>query len=111
MDINDFLGKVERRQRKVTHLDIEPVVINEASVSQKKAILNAYNDAEKQEDKDRVVCETVLKSIFGWDQSFSNDQIAMLEEKYSDAVITDLWLCILNFNNIDEQAAERVKKS
>jgi len=119
MNANDLMSllesKKERRCEKVTHLGLDhQPIIYEITVAE-KAEINARLKACEEDDEasDLVVIETIIKSMCGWDEAgeVTSEHINQFKTIYSAAVITDLFLCVSNFNYLGDKGITTAKKN
>lgn len=106
----------QRRQEKIRHLKLDhQPIIYEITVAEKEEIRDRIDAAESPEERDKVVMETVIRSMCGWDgddaANVTDDHINGLKEVYSADVILEIYRCIVDFSYLDEKGINGAKKS
>jgi len=108
-------SKKQRRSEKITHLGLEhQPIIYEITVAEKKLVNDRIEACKEDDDAiDAVVIETIIKSMCKWDQAgeVTIEHVEQFKAIYSASVITELFLCVSNFNYLGEKGIATAKKS
>jgi len=118
MNVDDLLGileeKKQRRSEKVRHLGLDhQPLIYEITVSEKEAIHKEMDGCDSNAARDQVLLETVIKSMCGWDgvKKITAAQMKRFKSVYSDAVVVELYKCIVDFTYMGEKGVLAAKKN
>lgn len=133
--IEEFLEASALRKHTVNDLKIEPIDLYEMSMLDRVGVIEEhgrihkilrdyeiakedalaegteFNEEDPSEQLAILMAKTVLRSMFGFDKEYSEEQCRMLCRKYSDAVLTELFNRVLNFRDLDESSINSAKKS
>lgn len=111
LSIEEFLTTPERRRHTIDDLKIAPIVIHEMTLQERKVVIEtAGRDGVSEEEQLLVMCEAVLKAIFGYDREYTEEQCLALTTKYSSEIVNKIFDRVLSFNEVDIKAIDKAKK-